>query len=220
MTKRVVKVYPRFERLWHWMQVLLIMALMVTGMGLNGVHSLIPFGPAVMLHTIAALALLGLWIFATFWLFTTGTWRQFIPKIEGMVSVARFYAYGVFKGEEHPYEKIFWRKHNPLQAATYFVLKWFIFPAIWVTGILYLTYNFWADSNSVVAITIIANLHLFAAYVIGAFIIVHIYLLTVGHGFREHVKPMITGYDEIDLTPEQEAYLETNEPGRLKPIET
>ncbi len=220
MTKRIVKVYPRFERLWHWLQVVLIMALMVTGMGLNGVHSLIPFGPAVMLHTMAALALLALWIFATFWLFTTGTWRQFIPKIEGMVSVARFYAYGVFKGEKHPYEKIFWRKHNPLQAATYFVLKWFIFPAIWITGILYLTYNFWADSNSVLAITIIANLHLFAAYVIGAFIIVHIYLLTVGHGFREHVKPMITGYDEIDLTPEQEAYLETNEPGRLKPIET
>lgn len=181
MTKRIVKVYPRFERFWHWMQVVLIMALMVTGMGLNGVHSLIPFGPAVMLHTLAALALLALWIFATFWLFTTGTWKQFIPKIEGMVSVARFYAYGVFKGEEHPYEKIFWRKHNPLQAATYFVLKWFIFPAIWVTGLLYLTYNFWAGSNSVVAITIIANLHLFAAYVIGAFIIVHIYLLTVGH---------------------------------------
>ncbi|MCW9042828.1 MAG: cytochrome b/b6 domain-containing protein [Pseudopelagicola sp.] len=218
MTKRIVKVYPRFERFWHWMQVVLIMALMVTGMGLNGVHSLIPFGPAVMLHTLAALALLALWIFATFWLFTTGTWKQFIPKIEGMVSVARFYAYGVFKGEEHPYEKIFWRKHNPLQAATYFVLKWFIFPAIWVTGLLYLTYNFWAGSNSVVAITIIANLHLFAAYVIGAFIIVHIYLLTVGHGFRQHVKPMVTGYDEIDLTPEQEAYLETNEPGRLKPI--
>ena len=64
----------------------------------------------------------------------------------------------------------------------------------------------------------INNLHLFAAYVIGAFIIVHIYLLTVGHGFREHVKPMVTGYDTIDLTPEQEAYLETNEPGRLKPI--
>ncbi|MBR9841896.1 MAG: cytochrome B [Rhodobacteraceae bacterium] len=220
MTKRIVKVYPRFERFWHWMQVLLIMTLMVTGMGLNGVHSMIPFGPAVMLHTIAALALLALWIFATFWLFTTGTWKQFIPKIEGMLSVARFYAYGVFKGEEHPYEKLFWRKHNPLQALTYFFLKWFIFPAIWVTGILYLTYNFWSDSNSVLAITIIANLHLFAAYVIGAFIIVHIYLLTVGHGFRQHVKPMVTGYDEIDLTPEQEAYLETNEPGRLKPVES
>jgi thiosulfate reductase cytochrome b subunit len=218
MTKRCVKVYPRFERLWHWMQVALIMALLFTGLGLNGLHSVIPFGPAVMLHTVAALALLALWVFATFWLFTTGTWKQFIPKIEGMIEVARFYAWGVFRGEDHPYKKLFWRKHNPLQAATYFGLKWFVFPAIWVTGILYLTYNFWGQgAQGTFLISVIANLHLLAAYVIAAFVIVHVYLLTVGHGFRSHVAPMITGYDVIDLPPEQEAYLEKNEPDRLKP---
>lgn len=216
MSKRFVKVYPRFERLWHWMQVILIVILMITGFGLNGVHQMLPFGPAVMFHTIAALALLALWIFATFWLFTTGTWKQFIPRIEGLISVARFYAYGVFKGEKHPYQKVFWRKHNPLQAATYFFLKWFIFPAIWITGLLYLTYNLWADGDSLLAITLVANLHLLAAYVIVAFVIVHVYLLTVGHGFRAHVRPMVTGYDEIELTQEQEAYLEQNEPERLR----
>ncbi len=217
MAKRCVKVYPRFERFWHWSQVLLISALLFTGFGLNGLHGILPFGPTVMLHTITALALLALWIFATFWLFTTGTWRQFIPRIDGMLQVARFYAYGVFKGEEHPYDKVLWRKHNPLQAATYFALKWFVFPAVWVTGLLYLTYNAWADmvAGSTAIIAVVANLHLLAGYVIAAFIIVHVYLLTVGHGFRSHVKPMITGYDEIDLTPEQEAYLETNEPQRL-----
>ncbi|MDF1801292.1 cytochrome b/b6 domain-containing protein [Thalassovita sp.] len=220
MANRFVKVYPRFERLWHWAQVLLIMVLLFTGLGLNGLHAVIPFGPAVMLHTIAALALLALWVFATFWLFTTGTWKQFLPKIEGMIEVAKFYAYGVFTGQEHPYKKMFWRKHNPLQAATYFGLKWFVFPAIWVSGILYLTYNYWGEgAQGTALITIIANLHLLAAYVIAAFVIVHVYLLTVGHGFRSHVRPMITGYDEIDLTPEQEAYLEQNEPGRLKPAE-
>ena len=49
-----------------------------------------------------------------------------------------------------------------------------------------------------------------------AFVIVHVYLLTIGHGFRQHVKPMLTGFDEVELTPEQEAYLEQNEPWRLK----
>ena len=48
--------------------------------------------------------------------------------------------------------------------------------------------------------------------------IAHVYLLTVGHSFREHVKPMITGFDKIDLTPEEEAYLETDEPDRIKPL--
>ncbi len=219
MAKRLVKVYPRFERLWHWSQVALIVVLMITGFGLNGVHGLIPFGPAVMLHTIAALALLVLWIFATFWLFTTGTWKQFVPSMEGMFQVALYYAWGVFQGKKHPYKKVLWRKHNPLQAATYFGLKWFVFPAIWTTGILYLTYNFWAGAvgDASFALWVVANLHLLAAYVIAAFVIVHVYLLTVGHGFRAHVRPMVTGYDEVELTPEQEAYLTSDEPWRLKP---
>lgn len=216
MAKRMVKVYPRFERLWHWSQAISIMVLMFTGFGLNGLHSVLPFGPAVMLHTMAALALLLLWVFATFWLFTTGTWKQFVPTLDGLIQVARFYAFGIFKGEEHPHRKMYWRKHNPLQIFAYFGLKMFVFPMIWGTGLLYLTYNLWEDiPNASFYIFVLANLHLLAAYVIAAFVVVHLYLLTVGHGFREHVRPMVTGYECIDLTPEQEAYLETNEPDRL-----
>ena len=216
MAERCVKVYPLFERIWHWSQVLLIMILMFTGFGLNGLHSLMPFGGMVVIHTVAAIILLVLWAFATFWLFTTGTWKQFIPRLHGMVQVARYYAWGVFLGEEHPYQKVYWRKLNPLQAVTYFGLKMFIFPAIWSSGILYLTYNFWAKPDSSWLLTLIASIHVLAAYAIAAFVITHVYLLTLGHGFRAHVRPMIDGYEEIDLTPEQESYLETNEPGRLK----
>lgn len=217
MIKRIVQVYPRFERFWHWTQVVLITTLAFTGFRINGVHELIGFKPAVMLHTISALVLLGLWILATFWLFTTGTWRQFLPRIDGMLAMVRFYSFGVFKGERSPYEKTYRRKHNPLQAATYFVIKWAVFPAVWSSGIAYLTYNFWEPMpNSGFWLPIVANLHLIAAYVVVTFVIVHIYLLTIGLGFLHHIKPMITGFDEVELTPEQEAYLEQNEPGRLK----
>ncbi|MGB0960364.1 MAG: cytochrome b/b6 domain-containing protein [Halocynthiibacter sp.] len=216
MPKRLVKVYPRFERIWHWCQALLIVVLVITGFGLNGVHALLPFGPAVMLHTIAALILLCLWIFATFWLFTTGTWKQFVPTLDGLIEVARFYSIGIFKGEKHPHKKLYWRKHNPLQILAYFGLKMFVFPAIWVTGILYLTYNFWdAGEGSQFWIVLIANLHVLAAYVVVSFVIIHLYLLTVGHGFRHHVKPMISGYEEVELTEEQDAYLMANEPERI-----
>jgi len=217
MSKRQVKIYPRFERIWHWTQVLLILTLLFTGMGLNGLHHIIPFGPAVIFHTIAALLLLVLWIFATFWLFTTGTWRQFVPTLDGLVDVIRFYAYGVFKGEKHPHKKVIWRKHNPLQILAYFSLKMAIFPLVWITGILYMSYNFWEHiPDAGFYLNIVANLHLLAAYIVAAFIIIHLYLLTIGHGFRAHVKPMITGYEEIDLSPEEEAYLIKDEPWRLK----
>ena len=217
MAKRFVKVYPRFERLWHWTQMVLIVTLFITGMGLHGMHGLLPFGLAVKLHTITALVLLTVWIFATFWLFTTGTWRQFIPRFEGVWTVARFYAWGIFRGEEHPYRKLYWRKHNPLQALAYFGLKVFVFPAVWISGILYLTYNFWETvPNAGLGLAVVANLHLLAAYVLAAFVVIHVYLLTVGHGFREHVKPMVTGFEEVDLTADQEAYLTANEPWRLR----
>ena len=216
MARRKVKVYPIFERLWHWSQVVLILTLLFTGFGLNGLHSLISFELAVTIHTSAALLLLALWLFATFWLFTTGTWRQFVPTLEGLVEVARFYTIGVFKGEQHPHKKVYWRKHNPLQILAYFGLKMAIFPMIWITGIIYMTYNFWEHlPDAGLYINIIANLHLLSGYIITAFIIVHLYLLTIGHGFFKHVAPMVTGYEDINLTDEQEAYLIGNEPWRL-----
>jgi thiosulfate reductase cytochrome b subunit len=210
MVERCVKVYTRFNRIWHWSQVASIMVLFFTGARLLGLHQIGRFGLAVTVHTIVALALLLLWIFATFWLFTTGGWRQFIPRLTGLAQVARFYAYGVFKGEEHPYVKRYDRRHNPLQALAYFALKMALFPAIWISGLLYLSYNLWGGNDGqAVLLGLVANLHVLAAFAIASFVVVHVYLLTIGHGFRQHVRPMITGYEKVDLTPEAEAYFES-----------
>ena len=54
------------------------------------------------------------------------------------------------------------------------------------------------------------------AFAILAFIIIHLYLLTTGGSFVHHVAPMITGYDEVELTDAELAYLEQDEPQRLK----
>jgi len=217
MSERLVKIYPGFERFWHWSQMLLIMTLLFTGLGLHGLHGLVPFGAAVTVHTIAALVLIVLWIFAIFWHLTTGTWKHYVPTTEGLWKVARFYAYGIFKGEHHPYRKAYWRKHNPLQALAYLALKLVLFPAIWVTGLVYLTYGYWeAVPNASLWLMIVANLHLLVAYAIAAFVVAHVYLLTTGHSFREHVAPMITGYDKVDLSEAEEAYLMQDEPGRIK----
>ncbi len=219
MTRRYVKVYPRFERFYHWGQALLIFVLFFTGLGVAGLHALVPYGLAVTVHTIAAVLLLVLWVFATFWHFTTGDWLHYLPTTKGLFNVARYYAYGVFRGEEHPFNKRFWAKNNPLQALTYVFLKAVLFPAIWITGILYLTYSFW---DHVAAANLwlgwVAVIHALAAFTLAAFVIVHVYLLTLGHTFRDHVRPMITGYDIVDLSPEEEAYLAHDQMKRLGPV--
>jgi thiosulfate reductase cytochrome b subunit len=217
MAERKVLVYTRFNRLWHWIQMASIFLLLFTGARILGLHPLLPFGLAVIVHSAVALALLLLWAFATFWLFTTGAWKQFMPSQIGLWQVARFYAWGVFHGEAHPYRKILRRRHNPLQALAYLALKILLFPAIWISGLAYLSYTLWDHLDpSGWGLWAIANIHILAAFAIASFVVVHVYLLTIGHGFREHVRPMVTGFETVDLTAEQEAYLTAEEPGRLK----
>lgn len=217
MTTRTLMIYSRFERFWHWAQMALIFLLLFTGFAIHGLHRAVDFHTAVNLHTWGAITLVVLWLFAIFWHLTTGTWRHYVPTTRGLWQVARFYAYGIFKGEHHPYRKAYWRKHNPLQALAYLSLKLALFPAIWISGLAYLGYTLWegipgaSDWLSVVAI-----LHTLAAFAILAFIIAHVYLLTTGHDFIGHVKPMITGYDEVDLTDAEEAYLEKSPSARMK----
>lgn len=216
MAMHRVKIFSLFERFWHWIQMVLIVVLVITGFGVHGFHELMRFRMAVTLHTGAALALLLLWAFSVFWLFTTRTWRHFLPTWQGMWGVARFYAYGIFKGEHHPYRKAYWRKHNPLQALAYLILKIVLFPAIWVTGLMYLFFFAWRglpDAN--LWLNNIAQVHTAAAFMILAFVLIHVYLLTTGHSFRDHLMPMITGFDEVDLTPEEEAYLRKAQPEDL-----
>ncbi len=217
MIKRSVHIFTRFERLWHWSQMSLIMVLLFTGFRIHGFYELIDFETAVMIHTYAALILLLIWAFAIFWLFTTGAWKHYLPTRKGLLKVAKYYAFGIFKGERHPYKKTYTRKHNPLQAISYLVLKIMIFPAIWITGLAYLTYGFWDTSS--IPLEWIAVLHTISAFAISIFIIVHVYLLSTGGSIKEHIKPMITGFDDVYLTEEEVAYLETNEPQNIKPEE-
>lgn len=218
MSLHTIQVYKVFERIWHWSQAASIFILLFTGFAIHGTHQLIPFDTAVMLHTIVALALLMLWAFAVFWLFTTGQWRHYIPTTSNFIQVARFYAFGIFKGEHHPYRKTYLRKHNPLQALTYMAVKLFIFPAIWISGIVYLIISLGQKSwfAPIGGLEVVAVVHTLAAIAIMAFIIAHIYLLTTGHSFREHVKPMITGYDEVNLTDEELAYLKADKASKIK----
>jgi len=214
MTTRRVLLFSRFERFWHWTQMALIFLLLFTGFNIHGFYDMFDFKLAVELHTMAAICLGVLWIFAIFWHLTTGTWRHYVPTTNGLWRVARFYAYGIFKGEHHPYRKAYWRKHNPLQALTYLALKLFLFPAIWISGLTYLFAGFWGISGE--SLMLVALIHTAAAFAIAVFIIAHIYLLTAGHSFKEHVMPMIDGFDDVELSPEEEAYLEQDVSNQIK----
>ena len=217
MTMHRIMIYTRFERLWHWLQAAAILTLLVTGLRIHGVHGFIDFGVAAKVHALAALGLLILWAFATFWLFTTGNWKHYMPTRQGLWRIVRFYSYGIFKGEQHPYRRAYWRKHNPLQAAAYLVLKVVIFPMVWISGLFYLYVLAGGDWAGLVNFPpAVAFVHTLAAFALILFLMIHLYMLTIGEGFLAHIKSMITGFDHVDLSRVEEAYLEEDEPGHIR----
>lgn len=214
--KRDVMIYTRYERFWHWSQALLIFVLFFSGFGLHGTHNALPFGLAVKIHTFAAIALILLWIFTTFWNFTTGQWRQYMFK-KGLFKVVRFYAWGILRGEPHPYKKSLQRKQNALQSLAYMTFMTIVGPALWATGIVYLFRELWAGYPwAGEGLMVVAFAHTAAAFVMGAFVIIHVYMTTTGKTVLHYVKTMITGYDNIELSEVEEAYLTQTKTVKIK----
>jgi len=196
MTERIY-LFKRFERFWHWSQAALVITLLVTGFEVHGSYSLLGFGQAASIHTTAAWLLVGLWIFAIFWHFTTGEWRQYIPSFDQLGAVIRHYSYGIFLGRPHPYRVVPERKHNPLQRLAYLGLKLAINPLIWASGITYLFYGQWRDlAPAWLGLQEVAIAHTLGAFMMLVFLIAHVYLTTTGYTPLAHIKAMITGYEE------------------------
>lgn len=203
-----VYIYKAYERFWHWMQAMLIFFLALTGFEIHGSITFFGFEYAVKYHNYAAYSLLILIIFTIFWHFTTGEWRQYIPTTKNIKKYLNYYLFGIFRNEPHPTKKTVLSKLNPLQKLVYFGLKTIIFPGIVFTGLLYMFYRY-PQRHGIGAINIdslqtIAVLHTLFAYLILAFVIGHLYLITTGTKITTNLKAMITGYEELEDENEKE----------------
>ena len=173
MTTRVY-LFTGFERLWHWTQAALIIFMLFTGFEVHGTYSVMGFEKAVNAHTIAAWALVGLWVFAIFWHITTGQWRQYIPTTNKVLAIMRYYSSGIFRHEPHPFKPTSHQKHNPLQRLTYLAILTLLSPLIWVTGWLYLFYADWpAWGLDGLSLEWVAIGHTAGAFLMLAFLISH-----------------------------------------------
>jgi thiosulfate reductase cytochrome b subunit len=218
--KRDVMIYSYYERFWHWSQAVLIFTLFFSGLGLHGAHGLLDFRTAVTVHTYAAISLIVLWLFTTFWNFTTGQWKQYLFK-KGIWPVIRFYGWGILRGEPHPYKKSLQRKQNALQSLAYMSFMVLVGPALWSTGVVYLLYDLWSHSLwAGQALVYIAFFHTAAAFIMAAFVIIHVYMTTTGKTVLHYVQTMITGYDSIEMTEVEEAYIEQTGTVPMKPSRT
>ena len=203
MEKTKVYIYRSFERFWHWTQAALIFFLGFTGFEIHGSISFFGYQNAVKYHNIAAYAFIVLIIFAIFWHLTTGEWRQYLPTLKNIKAQLNYYIFGIFNNSPHPTKKTVLSKLNPLQKLVYLGLKVLVIPIMVFSGLLYMFYRYPQKGGGIEALNLnsiepIALLHTFGAFLLVAFVIAHVYLITTGSTVTSNLKAMITGHEELE----------------------
>lgn len=198
-----VYIYSRYERFWHWVQAFLILFLALTGFEVHGSYVFFGFERAVSLHNNAAYVLIVLIVFTIFWHFTTGEWRQYLPTTKNLRAQLEFYLTGIFRNAPHPTRKTVLSKLNPMQRLVYLALKIIFIPVMVISGLVYLFYRYPLHgeirSLGLEDLTLVAYVHAIGAYILLAFVVVHIYLITTGHTLSSNLRAMITGWEELEV---------------------
>jgi len=219
--KEKVYIYKAFERFWHWTQSFLIFFLAATGFEIHGKMNFFGYMNAVKYHNIAAHMFIILIAFAIFWHFTTGEWKQYIPTVKNMKTQLDYYLFGIFKNAPHPTKKTVLTKLNPLQKLVYLGLKILVIPTMVISGLLYMFYRYPQKGAiaglNVESVRLIAYFHTAGAYILLSFVIVHLYLITTGSTVTSNLKAMITGYEELEGSENENKNSEQKEiPGKTK----
>lgn len=204
-TSRSVYMYTAYERFWHWLQALTIIALIVTGLQIHfpGSIRLFGFRAAVHAHTIVAAVVLVNAFLALFYHLAGGQIRQYLPQPHGFfdqaIRQARYYLVGIFRHEPHPFAKVPQRKLNPLQQITYLALLNLLLPLQIATGILMWGAERWPLVDEALGgLGTLAPIHAAGAWLFSAFLIAHLYLTTTGHTPLSNIRAMLTGWDDVD----------------------
>lgn len=196
--------YALHERIWHWLQAAAMILLVLSGFAIHypGRFGILgSMARAVSWHSWIGFALILNAFLGLFYHLTAEKYQHYLPKLddftEGAIRQARFYLWGIFKGEPHPYEIGPRHKLNPLQKVTYLALLNFLLPYQIVTGVLIWGSNRWpAIFEKAGGMKVLGPAHTFGAYLFLAFLIGHIYLSTTGRTPWSHLRAMFTGWEE------------------------
>ncbi len=196
-------------RLWHWTNAFLIIIQTITGLSLHFARPgafLMDFSLARGLHYFCGACLCvtyGVYVVGNI---VSGNWHQITPTLKGFLGraakQARYYAYGMFKGETDPFPPTPEQNLNPLEQITFWILMYLVVPVLLLTGLMFMFPQFTPDTLwGVDGLLPIAVAHYAMAFIIICFMALHVYFATTGDTLFSMVKMMLTGWHEPEEHP-------------------
>jgi thiosulfate reductase cytochrome b subunit len=198
--------FSAYERLWHWVMALSVLALILTGLQIHfpGRLRILGAANAVATHNFFAVVLMINAFLALFYYLATAAIRQFLPPREGLAEAVtlqtKYYLSDIFKGLPAPFPRSSERKLNALQQITYLFLLNVLFPFQMITGsMIWLVGTYPSFGHAIGGLGVIAPLHNLGSWMFISFLVAHVYLATTGHTVMAHVRGMVEGYEEVEV---------------------
>ncbi|MCX6322147.1 MAG: cytochrome b/b6 domain-containing protein [Bacteroidia bacterium] len=196
--------YPKWIRAWHIINAVMFLILIVTGLSMQytdkeNASYVVGFAIAVKWHNFAAIVLIISYIlFVTGNLLTKNGRYYRIGKKDFLSDLGKqlkYYSWGMFKGEKHPFPVTEERKFNPLQKLTYVLSMYVAVPLLIISGIGLLFPEITITRFFGVSGLILTDiLHITMGFFLSIFMVIHIYTCTLGAKPTSLFWGMISGY--------------------------
>ncbi|MGC4064420.1 MAG: cytochrome b/b6 domain-containing protein [Polyangiaceae bacterium] len=205
---RLVLLYSLYERIWHWLQAAAIIVLSVTGFAIHAPDriAIFDFVTTLRIHEITALFTIANGFLSLFAHLVTGAIRQYVPRPRDLLTqgvvLLRYYLGGIFRHEPHPFARRPDQKLNVLQQVTYLAILNVLLPIQVITGVL--LWDAGRLENTIArlgGLRPIAVIHVGAAWLFIAFVIMHVDLTTTGGSPLAHLNPCSRAMRKSMKTP-------------------
>ena len=190
-------------RIWHWVNAGIVILLTVTGIQLRvpGISILGAYGSAVLLHKYAGFAMAASFLLWLGYSVISRNLRQnYLVRGKDITSLyrqARFYMFGIFMGDENPFTPSASDKFNALQKIAYGSVMFLFTPIMVITGVLFSDMFYFRTVIELIrGPRVLDAIHVIVAYVFLLYLVVHIYMSTLGGSALSHIKAMLSGYEE------------------------
>jgi thiosulfate reductase cytochrome b subunit len=204
------KVYlqPTPVRIWHWLNAFGIVPLTVTAAQLRFPEYVTLFSSyksVILLHNTAGLvvaASFSLWFFY-YGLVARNMRKIYVPTKDdlsvGLIRQAKFYLLTYFLGWPNPHHATPDDKFNPMQKSAYMAIMFVLMPLVALSGILLTNVSPLREVVILVGgLKLLVALHFLMACCLVAFLFTHVYLATLGKTPMAYIKPMWTGWEEVE----------------------
>ncbi|MBU0681888.1 MAG: cytochrome b/b6 domain-containing protein [Proteobacteria bacterium] len=203
MSEKLIYIHPAPVRIWHWIHAAGIVALVLTGFQIRYAEMLgiMPLPDAITLHNYVGFVVIADYFLWLSYYLGTGKIKIYFPDLRTFVPdairQAKYYGFGIFKGEPNPHVMTPDNKFNAMQQKAYLGLMFMLLPAQMISGVFLWRVKGYADYvNLLGGIKIIDTIHVILFFFFASFLIAHCYLATLGHTPFAHFKAMFTGYEE------------------------